>query len=157
MCRLLDVSRSAYCDHVRRDDNRPSDSNYEEMLDATRDIAKSSNYVYGGRRMKKALNVLSYPVSRWKARRLMMEVGMQVKRRKKYKMTTDSNHKRPVFENKLNRQFGIAKKNQVYVYVGDITYLWTQKAGCILRLTWYIGPYMDAHGTPSFQSMTLRR
>jgi hypothetical protein len=45
-------------------------------------------------------------VSRWKARRLMQEAfGIQVRHRKKYKVTTDSNHQLPVFENQLNRQF----------------------------------------------------
>ncbi len=40
-------------------------------------------------------------------------------------MTTNSNHKQPVFENKLNRQFDVKAPNQVYV--GDITYIWTRE------------------------------
>ena len=66
---------------------------------------------------------MGYPANRWKARSLMREAGVQVKHRKKYKITTDSNHKQPVFENKLNRQFDIAAQNQIYV--GDITYIGT--------------------------------
>ena len=76
-------------------------------------------YSYGSRRMKKALNILSYPASRNKARKLMKEAGVQVKHRKKYKVTTNSNHKQPVFDNVLNRQFDVAQPDQVYV--GDIT------------------------------------
>jgi transposase InsO family protein len=49
------------------------------------------------------------------------EAGVQVRHRKKYKITTDSNHNQLVFENKLNRQFDVAAPNQVYV--GDITYI----------------------------------
>jgi putative transposase len=52
------------------------------------------------------------------------DAGAQVKRRKKYKVTTNSNHKQSVFENVLNRQFDVAQPDQVYV--GDITYRWTQ-------------------------------
>lgn len=37
---------------------------------------------------------------------------MQVRHRKKYKVTTNSNHKQPVFENRLNRQFDVANPNQ---------------------------------------------
>jgi putative transposase len=75
--------------------------------------------------MNKALNIMIYPVSRKKARKLMQEAGVQVKRRKKYKVTTSRNHKQPVFENVLNRQFDVAQPDQVNE--GDITYLWTQE------------------------------
>ena len=125
MCQLMGVSRSAYYDYVRCTDNCSEKQCHEEILEAVRDIANFSNQSYGSRRIGKALNTLGYPVGRWKARSLMREAGVQVKHRKKYKVTTDSNHKQPVFENKLNRQFDVATPNQVYV--GDITYIWTQE------------------------------
>jgi putative transposase len=55
----------------------------------------------------------------------MQETEVQGKRRKKYTVTTNSNHKQRVFENVLNRQFDVAQPNQVYV--GNRTYLWTQE------------------------------
>ena len=125
MCQLMGVSRSAYYDYVRCVDNCSESQRHEEILEAVRDIAKSSNYSYGSRRIGKALNTLGYPVGRWKARSLMREAGVQVKHRRKYKVTTHSDHKQPVFENKLNRQFDVAAPNQVYV--GDITYIWTRE------------------------------
>ena len=103
-----------------------------ELLDAVQEIGKASDYTYGSRRMKRALNALSYPVSRSKARKLMKEVGVQAKHRKKYKVTTNSNHKRPVFNNELNRQFDVAKPD--FAYVGDITYLWTQEGWLYLAV-----------------------
>lgn len=152
-CRLLGVSRSAYYDYVQRKGNRRSDPYHEEMLDVVRDIAKSSHYTYGSRRMKKALHELNYLVGRWKARSLMKEAGVQVKHRKKYKVTTNSNHKQPVFENKLNRQFDVANPDQAYV--GDITYLWTQEGWLYLAVVidlfsrkvvgWSMNSRMKAH------------
>jgi transposase InsO family protein len=62
----------------------------------------------------------------------MREAGVQVRCRKKYKVTTDSNHKQPVFENKLNRQFDVEAPDQVYV--GDITYIWTQEGWLYLAV-----------------------
>ena len=103
-----------------------------EILGAVRDIAKSSNHSYGSRRIGKALNAQGYPVGRWKARSLMREAGVQVKHRKRYKVTTDSHHKQPVFENKLNRQFDVAAPNQIYV--GDITYIWTREGWLYLAV-----------------------
>ena len=74
-----------------------------ELLEAVRDIAKATGNSYGSRRMKAALNALSYPVSRNKARKLMKEASVEVKHRKKYKVTTNSDHKQPVFDNVLDR------------------------------------------------------
>lgn len=132
MCQLLGVTRSGYYGHQRRQANRPSDAYRRELIEAVKDIAKASEYSYGSRRMKKALNALSYPVSRNKARKLMKEAGVAVKHRKKYKVTTNSNHKQPVFENVLDRGFNVSKPNQAYA--GDITYLWTQEGWLYLAV-----------------------
>ena len=115
MSRLLGVSRSAYYDYEQRRRNRPDDLGHRQVLDAVLDIAKSCGYTYGSRRMKRALNTLGYPVGRWKTRKLMHEAGVTVRHRKKYKVTTDSDHQLPVFENQLNRQFTVTRPDQVYV------------------------------------------
>lgn len=128
----MGVSRSAYYDYVRCVDNCSESQHHKEILEVVRDIAKSSNYSYGSRRIGKVLNALGYPVGRWKARRLMREAGVQVKHRRKYKVTTNSDHKQPVFENKLNRQFDVEAPNQVYV--GDITYIWTREGWLYLAV-----------------------
>ncbi len=52
--------------------------------------------------------------------------------RKKYKATTKSDHKQPVFENVLNRQFDVDNPDQVYV--SDITYIWTQEGWLFLAV-----------------------
>jgi len=77
------------------------------------------------RRMKVALGLMSYPVSRNKAKKLMKEAGVLVKRRKKFKVTTDSNHAKPLFDNILDRDFAPKASDQAYVQ--DITYIWTQE------------------------------
>jgi transposase InsO family protein len=75
--------------------------------------------------MKVALGVMSYPVSRNKAKKLMKEVGVLVKCRNKFKVTTDSNHAKLLFDNILNWDF--APKGPDQAYVQDITYIWTQE------------------------------
>jgi len=97
-----------------------------------KEIAKASDDTYGSRRMKKALNALGFPVSRNKARKLMEEADVQVRRRKKYKVTTNSNHKQPVFDNLVQRQFDVPEPDQVYV--ADITYIWTQEGWLYLAV-----------------------
>lgn len=51
----------------------------------------------------------------------MKEAGFQVRHRKKYKVTTNSKHKKPVFENVLDRQFNVSAPNLACVQ--DITYI----------------------------------
>lgn len=122
MCRLLGVSRNAYYRYCQR--HRPPDPEHQAMLTAVKDIAAASGYSYGSRRMRRALNALGYPVGRRQARSLMREAGIPVLYRKKYKVTTNSNHAQPVFDNVLARDFAIDTPDQATV--SDITYIWTQ-------------------------------
>ncbi len=102
------------------------------MLECVKKIAAASDDTYGSRRMKCAMNGLGYPISRNKARKLMRETCVQARHRKKYKVTTNSNYKQPVFENLLQRQFDVAKPNQVYA--SDVTYIWTQEGWLYLAV-----------------------
>ena len=131
-CRVLGVSRNGYYRYEKRQADKPDDPTHQEMLEWVEDIAKSSGYTYGSRRMKRALNALGYPVSRNKARKLMREADVQARQRKKYKVTTNSNHQQPVFDNLLNREFDVAQPDQVYA--SDITYVWTQEGWLYLAV-----------------------
>lgn len=135
MCRLLGVSRNAYYRYRRRHQSQPPAPEHQAMLAAVKDIAEASGYSYGARRMKRALNALGYPVGRRKARSLMREAGVRARYRKKYKVTTNSQHKQPVFENVLKRAFTVAEPDQAYV--SDITYIWTQEGWL------YLAVYID--------------
>jgi len=95
-------------------------------------IADASDHTYGERRMKKALNALGFPVSRYMTAKLMKEANVWVRSKKKYKVTTDSNHKLPLYDNLLNRQFDVAEPN--IAYVADITYIWTQEGWLYLAV-----------------------
>ena len=64
--------------------------------------------------------------------KLMKEAGVWVRSKKKYKVTTDSNHKLPFFDNVLNRAFDVAEPNTAYV--ADITYIWTQEGWLYLAV-----------------------
>lgn len=131
-CQVLGVSRSGYYYYQKHIATRPLDPVHQEMIDFVKKIAENSNHSYGSRRMKKALNALGFPVSRNKARKLMKEAGVSVRQRKKYKVTTNSNHKRPVFENLVKRDFAVSQPDRVYA--GDVTYIWTQEGWLYLAV-----------------------
>jgi putative transposase len=102
------------------------------MLDWVKKIAKGVENLYGSRRMKHAMNCLGFAISRQKARKLMNEAGVWVKYRKKYKITTDSNHNKPLFDNLVKRQFDVDSPNRFYV--ADIRYIWTREAWLYLTV-----------------------
>lgn len=131
MCQVLGVSRNGYYS-FQSSNARQIDPERKDQIEWIKKIDKESDHSYGSRRMKRALNALGYPLSRQKAKKLMKEAGVQVRHRKKYKVTTDSNHQQPVFENVLNRQFDVAQPDQAYV--GDITYIWTQEGWLYLAV-----------------------
>ena len=64
MCRVLGVSRQGYYHYRRNTEARLADPEHQEMLDWVKDIAIASHYTYGRRRMKKAMNVLGFPITR---------------------------------------------------------------------------------------------
>jgi putative transposase len=107
MCRVLGVKRIGYYNFQRTQSLKVEDPNHAEMLEWVKEIAESSHYSYGERRMKKALNILGFPITRGKAKKLMDEAGVKVRSRKKLKVTTNSYHKQPVFENVLDRGFDV--------------------------------------------------
>jgi transposase InsO family protein len=94
-----------------------------ELLSQVRHIHKENRGTYGSRRISKALKAEGYAVGRFRARSLMKKAGLEVKRPKRFKKTTDSRHKLPVAPNLVNQQFRVDQPNQIWC--GDITYLWT--------------------------------
>ena len=132
MCLLLGVLRSGYYRYRSNLRKTPKDPLRQELIDFVKEIAERSHYSYGSRRMKRALNALGYPVGRRKTRTLMREAQITVRYRKKYKVTTNSKHKKPVFENVLNRNFAPQAPDRAYV--SDITYLWTQEGWLYLAV-----------------------
>jgi transposase InsO family protein len=95
-------------------------------------IHERTGGVYGSRRMARELRAAGYDVGRCQARRLMQEAGIEVRRKRRFKLTTDSRHRLPVAENLLDRQFDVSAPNRVWA--ADITYLWTNEGWLYLAV-----------------------
>ncbi len=132
MCRVLGVKRNNFYSYQRHNLNKLVDPDHDDIIKVITNTAKASDYTYGERRIKKVLNFLGFPVSRYMTAKLMKEAGVWVRSKKKYKVTTDSNHKLPLFDNLLNRQFDTKEAN--IAYVADITYIWTQEGWLYLAV-----------------------
>lgn len=131
LCRVLGVSRNGFYDSLRRQRRGP-DPEHEEKLEWVKDLAAASDHTYGSRRMSRALRTLGYRVGRAQARRLMREAGVWVRYRRRYRVTTDSNHRKAVFPNRLERDFAPSMPNRVWA--ADITYVWTREGWLYLAV-----------------------
>lgn len=124
MCEVLKVSRSSY---YRWYTIGPSKRFLENIL--FRDLIKHefdlSKGTYGSPRIKEALNRKEHCISKRRVAKLMKENGWRSKIKKRYKVTTHSNHSYPICRNHLDRNFTPERLNQAWV--SDITYIKTAK------------------------------
>ena len=67
-----------------------------------------------------------------RVQKLMRQHGIRAKGKRRYKVTTDSNHDLPIAPNLLERQFTVARPDQVWV--GDITYIATDEGWLFLAV-----------------------
>ena len=118
------MSRSGFYDYQSRQAHPKIDAEEVMLLARVKAIAVATRSSYGSRRMAKALQEEGFAVGRVKARRLMKEAGVQVKRAKRRApVTTDSRHGYEVAPNLLARHFDVDASD--LAWVGDITYVWT--------------------------------
>ena len=136
LCQIMDVSPRGY----RAFRNRPLSQNQRKdmvVLAHIREQFALSLGSYGRPRMTEELKELGLEVGHRRVGRLMSENGIEVKRNKKFKATTDSNHSFNIAPNLLNREFFADCPNQKWA--GDISYVWTQEGWL------YLAVILDLH------------
>lgn len=131
LCRVLMVARSGYYAWSSRPMSSRAKAN-QRLLVEIRAIHAESRGTYGSPRIHRALSTPQEPVSKNRLARLMRVGGVRSKHRRKYRVTTHSNHRRPVAPNLLSREFSAAEPNRVWV--GDITFIWTREGWLYLAV-----------------------
>ena len=122
MCRVLKVTRSGYYAWHKRQASAHWLRD-RKLLRRIRVSFYESRRTYGSPRVHRDLLAGGERVSRKRVARLMREAGLESRRKKRFRRTTDSNHRQPVASNELDRRF--APGSSETWWVGDITYVWT--------------------------------
>jgi putative transposase len=122
LCRVLEVSRSGFYAWKSRPPSARSKED-ESLSAKVLQIFHASRQTYGSPRIKAELNDDGHDVGRRRVSRLMAAHGLQAVCPRRFCVTTDSNHDRPIAENILDRDFAPEAPNQSWA--GDITYIWT--------------------------------
>lgn len=131
MCEVLEVSRSGYYAWSRRPPATRTQEN-QQLKEQIKQIHQKSRNSYGAPRIHAALKQEGFEVGRHRVARLMAQVGICVRPKRKFKSTTDSNHSFAIADNVLNRNFTTQQPDQAWV--ADITYILTAQGWLYLAV-----------------------
>lgn len=124
MCRVLQVSTSGFYGRLTREPSKREQRRYR----ITRAAARShfeSHRIYGYRKVWRDLVDQQIFCCAETVRRVLRQSGLSSRTKRKFVVTTDSNHSQPVAENLLARDFGATAPNEKWL--ADITYISTRE------------------------------
>ena len=125
MCKVLEVSRSGFYAWRSRPESKRS-KRHRELVDEMRRIHADRNMQsYGSPRVHKELVARGKSCSENTVATLMRNHGLAARGRRKFRVTTDSEHSLPLAKNVLDREFEQEAPDRVWL--ADITYIWTQE------------------------------
>jgi transposase InsO family protein len=133
-CRVLQASVAGYHEHFVRAASaaqRRHLSN-DALLVHIKAIYAQTHGGYGWPRTWKELLARGIRVGKERVQRLMQLHGIRAKGKRRFKVTTDSNHDLPIAPNLLDRQFTVAEPDRVWA--GDITYIHTDEGWLFLAV-----------------------
>lgn len=131
LCRVLRVSRSGFYGWRLR----PLSARAREVahLEANvRMLHRASRQTYGSPRIVNALREDGETCGRHRVARIMRHAGIRAKTVRRFKATSNSQHRQPVAENLLTQDFNASQVNQRWV--SDITYIPTQQGWLYLAV-----------------------
>lgn len=134
MCRVLGVSRSGFYAWKGRPKSSRARANDRLMLEI-RAVYAENKQRYGARKIRKELNESGISCGRNRVQKLMSEEDLKAKKARKFRVTTNSNHRFPVARNELMRKFDLSKNKKAdRVWASDITYIWTSEGWLYLSV-----------------------
>jgi putative transposase len=131
MCRVFKVSRGGYYAWIDRPVSHREKEN-RQLVERIKVIHEKTDKNYGSPRMTATLRDEKFKVSRPRVARLMRKNGIRAKTRRKFKVTTNSNHKYPISPNLLKQDFAVNQFGKVWV--SDITYIPTREGWLYLTV-----------------------
>jgi len=152
ICRVLGVSPSGYYAWAERGASVRSQRD-RDLGAKVRAAHRASKGRYGSPRVHAELRAAGEKVGRKRIARLMKQAHLEGRKRRRFRKTTDSNHRLPIAPNLLQRNFTATAPNQAWVT--DITFLWTEQGWLYLAaildlfsrrvVGWATSPNVDRH------------
>lgn len=124
MCKVLEISRSSYYKRKNQSKGKRAQEN-NQLLEMIRLLFIESKERYGSPRITAELRRQGINCNKKRIARLMSKYGIEAKIFRRYRNTTNSEHKREKSENILGREFNRQRSNEVWT--SDITYIRTSE------------------------------
>ena len=131
LCRVLEVSRSGYYAWAKRSP-RETATRRDTLATQMREVHAEMKGRYGSPRLAIELNERGVTRCVNTVAKVMKTQGIRAKTVKRFVRTTDSNHRLPVADNVLDRDFSPAEPNAAWGT--DITYIPTAEGWLFLAL-----------------------
>jgi len=123
MAEVLQVSKSRYYSWLKNPSVKKTKDQYIEPKILR--IFETNRESYGSPRISDALREEGIICGENRTARIMKNMGIKAGTKKKFVVTTDSNHDYPIAPNIVNRNFEVERPNEVWV--SDITYICTHE------------------------------
>jgi putative transposase len=131
LCRVLGVSRSGF--HAWHQRPQAPRVGADALLAAqVASIHKRSRSTYGSPRVHAELRAKGVRVGEKRVERLMRENGLEARRKRRFRRTTDSRHSDPIAPNVVAREFEATEPNRTWVT--DVTAIWTAEGWLYLAV-----------------------
>ena len=127
----MQVSRSAYYGW-KQQPGKLITAEELQLYRRAKALFKTSRDSLGSRELAKKICAEGFSISRYRTIKLMSVLGLVVKQRIAYKVTTKRKHSDKVADNFLNQNFNPQGSNQVWA--GDVTYLKTGEGWMYLAI-----------------------
>ena len=147
MCGVLEVSKSGYYDWRGRGPSGRAQSS-RELDRRIRELFARHKQRYGAPRITDDLHDEGMECSENRVARRMRAMGLRAIQAKKFKVTTDSNHSKPVAPDLIEQDFNAQAPNEKWV--SDISYVWTDEGWLYLAVVMDL--YSRAITTPRYRT-----
>ena len=122
MCRALEASRSGYYDWRSGKESRRSEENRTVLVEIQK-VHEENREAYGAVKTWRELKAQGMECGRHRVARLRREAGIEARRKRRFRITTQSRTGVIAAENKLNQRFEVGAVDRAWV--GDITFIAT--------------------------------
>ena len=122
LCRVLEVSRSGFHAWCKRPPS-PRVRSDAQLAAQVAAVHTRSRKTYGSPRVHAELRAKGVRVGKKRVERLMRENGIEARRKRRFRRTTDSKHGGPIARNVLARRFDVTEPNRAWAT--DVTAIWT--------------------------------
>ena len=131
LCEVLEVSPSGYYAWRHRPASPRAQAN-RVLLQEIRAVHRQSRDTYGAQKTWQALRAQGTVCGRHRVARLRRQHGIEAKRRRRFKVTTQSRIGQWVAPHLLQRRFQVQAPNRVWV--GDVTFIATREGWLYLAV-----------------------